>query len=316
MSTHVRPHLDDRPGRREVVCLGWEQDGVVSRRQALAAGMTRWQIKAELRAQRWRAHGRQTLAIHTGTLVGLAPFWYATFEAGPRAAIDGASSLEVAGLKGFELGHIRVSVPQGSPAVRRPGLVVRQTRRLRSTDVVGTGLPRVRTDIAAVRGALWAVSDRQAATLLAMTVQQRVAGPDLIGKALLDIRRDKRRRFITTVVLDLLDGAQAMGELDFAAMARVRGLPPPARQVLRRGRGGRIYLDVYWPEFALVVEIDGIHHLHAQSIVGDALRQNELSLEGDTVIRLPLLGLRVSTDEFFAQIEVALVRGGWRRTPA
>ena len=61
-----------------------------------------------------------------------------------------------------------------------------------------------------------------------------------------------------------------------------------------------------------MLEIDGIHHAWAEHVVGDALRQNSVALAGDTVLRLPLLGLRLQPDDFFAQIEEGLRRGGWR----
>ena len=61
--------------------------------------------------------------------------------------------------------------------------------------------------------------------------------------------------------------------------------------------------------------MDGIHHTWAQQIVGDALRQNAVSLGDARVLRLPLLGLRVAPDDFFAQIEAALVAAGWSAVP-
>lgn len=45
--------------------------------------------------------------------------------------------------------------------------------------------------------------------------------------------------------------------------------------------------------------------------MADALRQNSLAIAGDTVLRLPLLGLRLCPDDFFAQIEDALRGNGW-----
>jgi very-short-patch-repair endonuclease len=85
-----------------------------------------------------------------------------------------------------------------------------------------------------------------------------------------------------------------------------RGLPPPTRQALRTDRSGRSYLELYWPELGLVVEIDGIHHAWAENVVGDALRQNALMLDGDTVLRVPLLGLRLQPDAFYSQVEDAI----------
>lgn len=167
--------------------------------------------------------------------------------------------------------------------------------------------------VAAVRGALWAVSDRQATLLLTMTVQQGIVPAEDIGIELLRIRRDKRRSLLHAVVLDLLDGAGSLGELDVARLLRQRGLPPPDRQVLRCDGRRRYYLDLYWRTWKLVVEIDGIQHARAENVVGDALGQNALSIDGDTVLRLPLLGLRLAADDFLDQIEGALVARGWSR---
>ena len=113
------------------------------------------------------------------------------------------------------------------------------------------------------------------------------------------------------VVLDLLGGARSLGEIDVARECRRRGLPEPSRQVLRRDKAHRYYLDVYWDEWGVVVEIDGIHHAWAENVVGDALRQNSVSISSATVLRLPLLGLRTQPDAFFDQIADALSAAGW-----
>jgi very-short-patch-repair endonuclease len=146
-----------------------------------------------------------------------------------------------------------------------------------------------------------------------MAVQQGLATPEAVAEALLRVRRDRRRLLLHSVVHDLLDGARSLGELDIAEDLRRRGLPIPERQLLRKDRRGRYYLDLYWPDFKLVVEIDGIHHAWAENVVGDALRQNALALDGDTVLRLPLLGYRMQPHDFFAQIERGLIAGGWSR---
>ena len=126
------------------------------------------------------------------------------------------------------------------------------------------------------------------------------------------VRRHRRRIFLHVVVNDLLDGGRALGEIDVARELRARGLPTPARQVLRKDKRGRYYLDFYWPDLGVVVEVDGIHHAWATNVIGDALRQNALALAGDTVLRLPLLGYRLAPKEFFDQIEEALATAARR----
>lgn len=121
-----------------------------------------------------------------------------------------------------------------------------------------------------------------------------------------------RRALIEGVIADVVDGVQALGELDFARECRRRGLPEPSRQVVRRGRFGRSYLDVYFDEFGIIVEIEGAHHDDVLNPSDDALRQNDLSRHADGFLRVPVIGFRTECDAFMRQLEDELVRHGWR----
>lgn len=286
----------------------------MSRRQLYVAGLTRGEVRANVRAGRWQLVGRHVVVLHTGPLDQPTVLWAAQLSGGPRARLDGASALVAAGLTGFDVDRHRVSVPRGARVFRDQLVDVRQTRRWRADDLFpGAGPPRTRAEVAAVRGALWARSDRQAALLLTMTVQQGLVPADRIACALLQVKKAPRLSLVVDVVTDLLGGVRSLAELDFAGLCRARGCPEPTRQVVRRGPNGRYYLDVFWEEFGVVVEIDGIQHTFAQEVVADALRHNDVTLQDLTVLRLPVLGLRVAADDFFAQVERALVDGGWTR---
>ncbi|MDP9444766.1 MAG: hypothetical protein M3P83_10665 [Actinomycetota bacterium] len=76
--------------------------------------------------------------------------------------------------------------------------------------------------------------------------------------------------------------------------------------MVRKGRNGRSYLDVYWDHLGVVVEIEGIHHGWGATQIDDALRQNTLTIAHDSVLRIPLLGLRLMLDEFMSQVHQAL----------
>lgn len=296
-------------GRRRIaraIALADEQGGVVSRPQLLELGVSRGQIRANLAAGRWRRWRTQCVAVHTGELSVTGGLWAAVLEAGPRAVLDGASSLTASGLKGFDEESIRISVPKSARRRRGRGINVHQTRRYRVADLAPSGVPRTKPEVAAVHGALWARSDKQAVLLMTMTVQQGLTTPEHLGVAALRIRRDRRRQLIHTTVLDLLDGVRSISEHEFARACRERGIPEPSRQVRRKTKDGRYFLDVYWDKWGVVVEIDGIQHGWVQNAVPDALRQNQVTLTEDLVLRLPLLGLRVAADDFFAQVIEAL----------
>lgn len=271
-------------------------------------------MRASVRAGRWQRVGRHVIVVHTGPLDQETVLWAAQLSGGPRARLDGASSLIAAGLTGFEVPAHRVSVPRGARVFRDALVDVRQTRRWRVDDLLpGPGPARTRPEVAAVRGALWARSDRQAALLLTMAVQQGVVPVDRVARALLQVKKAPRLSYVVDVVTDLLGGARSMAELDFAGQCRSRGFPEPTRQAVRKGADGRYYLDVLWEEFGVAVEIDGIQHVLAEEVVADALRHNDVALQNLVVLRIPVLGLRVAADEFFEQIERALVDGGWIR---
>jgi very-short-patch-repair endonuclease len=270
-------------------------------------------VRAQVKARRWQLIGRHCLATHNGPLTMEARYWVAVLEGGPRALVDGESSLILGGLEHYIAVRIRVSVPRGA-RIRHRGssLDLRQTRRVCAEDRAnGSGVPRTRNAVASIRAALWARTDRQAALLLTMTVQQGLAPVEELATEALRIRRDRRRGFVHGILLDLAGGVRSLGELDVVRGCRERGLPEPDSQVLRRTHQGSYFLDFRWGHWAVTVEVDGIQHSWAQQLIGDALRHNTIAIAGDTVLRLPVLGLRVCPDVFFDQIRAALVKAGW-----
>ena len=54
------------------------------------------------------------------------------------------------------------------------------------------------------------------------------------------------------------------------------------------------------------MEIDGGHHAMALMPVDDALRQNDVVLTGEMVLRIPILGLRLHPGRFMDQVERGL----------
>lgn len=285
---------------------------MVSRREVYALGLTRSEVRAQVRAGRWQRVGTQSIAVHTGPLTTPARRWAAVLEAGPRAHLDGVSALIASGLENYTEDRIRVSVPKGARIRRRRRQTVdiRETRRFDLKEVLPSGVPRTHPAVAAVRGAIWAASDRQASLIVTMTVQQGLCTVEQLGAALMSIRRDKRRKLLHDVVIDLAGGVRSLNELDFVRGCRDRGLPEPEMQVLRQAGGDRYFLDCRWEKWGVVVEVDGIQHSWAQGVVRDALRHNTIALAGDVVLRLPVLGLRVCPDSFFAQIAEALRGAG------
>ncbi len=168
--------------------------------------------------------------------------------------------------------------------------------------VFASGVPRSRPEWATIRAAQLARTDRTAALLVCLAVQQRLVSAARLLAAGQTVDRSPRRRLLDQVIRDVCDGMHSLGELDFARLCRQYGLPEPSRQVVRTLGSGRVYLDVGWEDVGLAVEVDGGQHTWALHPVDDALRQNEVVLGGDIVVRLPVLGLRLVPAAFMAQV--------------
>ena len=264
------------------------QGGVVSRAQLRSRSVTRADVRSEVAAGRWHLAGRHTVVIGAGPLRSTALRWRAVWESGAGAALDGVAALAAAGLTGFDFDRIDVSLPHANRHHRVDG--VRVTRRRCMPRTVSAGIPRVHPAPAVLHAAGWAKSDRQAALLLCLVVQQRLVRPaDLMG-ARRQLGRCRRRPLVGAIVADVCDGVHSLGELDFGKLCRDRGLPAPARQVVRTTAQGRVYLDVAWEDISLVVEIDGGHHAAALNSVDDALRQNASSCRANASSGSPSSG--------------------------
>ena len=299
----MAPRGTDR--RRIAAELATSHDGVVSRALLRTAGIDRFAVATEVRSERWRLAGRQTVAVHTGALSPTAQWWRAVWEVGRDAALDGVSALQAAGLVNFTADAVHVSVDHQQQGTTVEGVRLHRVRNARSDDARAAGLPRVRPEVATVRAAQWAASDRQAALVLCMSVQQRLVRAADLCPVRWPGAHYGRTELVRQLIRDVRDGAQSLGELDFAGLCRHRGLPEPSRQVVREGARGRIYLDVRWRTCSLVVEIDGAQHRQGLAVSEDNLRRNALAIDGETVLAIDLVGLRLRTDEFLDQVVLA-----------
>lgn len=302
---------EDRERRREMVAsAATAQGGVLSHEQLDALSITWSQRRAEISAGRWERVGEQCLQI--GPSDHSSAWWRAIFEVGPSAVLAGASALQAAGLKTIASDVVHVAVRKSVTPRAYPGVRVHETRRYRDEDVIRVGIPRMRPATAAVQAAIWARTDREASLFIVASVQQRLVAVRDLAEAVDVIRRDKRRRLLQGLVVDVRDGLQALGERDFALACRRRGFPKPDHQQMRSLPTGRVYYDSVWTRYGVKVEIHGAQHLDVEAAARDTLKQNAASLEGAIVICIPNHAFRTDPEPYLDQLGVALRAGGWQ----
>lgn len=288
--------------------------GVLSRREVAARGVPRWVLQAELRTRRWQRTGRQSVVTHNAPLTPAQQRAVAVIEVGPRAALDGITALQHHGVRVEGDGRLHVIAPKGSTPRRPPGVRVHESRRFRESDVVErAGVRVVAPATAAVHAAVWARSDREARLFVILVVQQRQATTVQVADAVDAVQRSKRKALLRGIAADVAGEVRAMGEWDFALALRRRGLPEPDRQQVRRRLSGRQYLDCRFDRYDLTIELDGEQHEEPEHRVTDVLRDLNLLAEGDDVLRIPGVALRLDEDRVLDALERVFLSRGWRR---
>jgi hypothetical protein len=308
--------LDAADAARVSAQLGACQDEVVSRGQLVKARVPRWYVRREVKARRWCRRGRHTLTLHCGPLSTDARRWIAVLETSPRAALDGVTALQAAGVERLSDSGIEVVVPQGARPLRRKGVVVRESRLFREEDVASVGIRRMVPAAATASAARWAKSDRQAKLFVLMCVQQKLAPVEAVRAALERLPRSRRRAMLLEVVAAAAGGVHSLGELDVAEDLRRRGLPEPDRQALRRRDSGTQYLDCDFPAYEMVLEIDGAGHAEPSQRLSDLLRDITEVAGGRFVIRLPLEIYYLDREAVLDRLEAVFAARGWVRGQA
>lgn len=301
--------------------LTWQlfrQDRVITRRQALRH-LSAKAIRARLSSGRWQQVGVGVYLTHTGPATRQQRRWIAVLAAGPvrPAVLAGQSALECQGLRGHRSGVLHVLIPARSRDRDVPsGVVVHRTTQLPAGDVHRQGQPpRTMPARSLVDAAQWAGSDEAARVIVAAGFQQRLATLEEVTAVLDRMPRAHRRALTREIATDAAGGAHSLPEAEFLRLCRRGGLPRPTRQTRRRDSGGRWrYLDVYFEEWGLHVEIDGGQHMEVRHWWQDMRRQNQLWIPGDRVLRFPSWAVRHRPDEVIAQVRAALVAAGWRPT--
>jgi hypothetical protein len=319
MISRMRLPSDDAS---ELDWLLFKQAGVITWAQAVAL-LSPGKIRHLLTTGRWQRPYRGVLVAHSGRLDPPQDLWVAVLAAGPSAVLAGLAAARDGGLQRVwsRRGNaIDVYVPAARRApdlLRRlpaemPAVFVRRTRYLPKQDWQLGRPPRTSMERSLVDAAQWAITDQEARTVIAAGCQQRLVLPADILEVVGRMANVRRRALIRRTAHDLAGGPEALSEIDLARLCRRFGLPAPKHQERRRDANGRMrYLDAYWPEWHLHVEIDGAHHMEVTQWEADMRRQNDIWVRGDRILRFSAYQTRSRPAEVAGQIRRALLAAGW-----
>ncbi|MGV0811762.1 type IV toxin-antitoxin system AbiEi family antitoxin domain-containing protein [Mycolicibacterium boenickei] len=258
-----------------------QQDGVISRRQALDAGLPEHEIRRLLRRNDWARVHAGVYVDHTGPLTWPQRAWAAVLYAAP-AALCFESAL------GGETSPVHVAVARHRTGLTEPaGVRIHHLAHLQERVLWNVGPPRMRYDEAALDVACRASSELETVAVLANACQSRRTTAHRLLKALDSRGRARRRRWLRAVLVDIADGTCSVLEHGYLVrVERPHGLPKATRQKRSASSVGVCYRDAEYGE-QLVVELDGrAFHDSATRRDADFERDLDAAVDGRSTIRL------------------------------
>lgn len=290
-----------------------DQDGVLTRRQALAAGLEPHDLKRLVRRRELQRLHEGVYLERTGAPTFQQRCWAAVLLHAP-AALSHETALRAHEGPGSSRTQtpLHVAVHHGRRVHGGPGIVLHRTVHLDERVLWHTGPPRQRYEEAALDVASSARTDFLALGELSRVVQSRRTTAARLSAALDARERIPRRDWLRSVLEDVAAGTCSVLEHGYLhRVERPHGLTGASRQVRGRLGAGSVYQDVRYA-VGVVVELDGrlFHDTTAQRDK-DFDRDLEAAADG-------LVTRRVSWGQVFdrpcwtaSRIEVLLRRAGW-----
>jgi len=292
------------------------QNGVLTRSQALASGITDKVIAAQIKRGRWQRMHRGVYATFSGAPSRDCLLWAAVLRAGPRAVLSHQTAARLWGLPSAESSAIHVSVPIGSPAPRIRGVIVHYSSRGSQARHSALAPPRTTIEATVLDLASMAPSAEDAIAQVLGAIASRRTTAERVVAVLR--RRDRMRwRSAIRLALDPMNsGVHSILEYRFVTrVERPHGLPAGGRQrpVVRGHR--KQYSDVAYDGYATLVELDGRAAHPDGSRQADAWRDNANIADGRVTLRYGWTDVNERGCEIAAQIAITLRGRGWPGWP-
>ncbi|BBX92169.1 DUF559 domain-containing protein [Mycolicibacterium boenickei] len=276
-----------------------DHDGVITRAQALSAGLSDDAISRRVRSGHWLRCAPGVFFVDDRPFTDAARVRSAVWSYGPTATASGLAAAWWHGVTRYPPECVEVTVPKVSNHRKREGIRVRR-RDLLSPDIVErnglqvTALPLSVIEAATRRGGGAALMDR--------ALQRHVELKQLWDAHL----RNKGRHGSPAARILLLSAADgARSEAERLLLKLLRRNKITGWKANHPVAGYKI--DVVFPAARLAIEVDGwAFHSDADDFENDRNRQNIISLHGYQILRFTWLDLTEYPDRVLAEIRNAL----------
>lgn len=297
------------------------QSGIVSRSQAIAAGMPPGSVRSKLRTGRWRQVHRGVYATFTGPLPREAQLWAAVLYAGSGAVLSHESAGELQHLVDRPCGVIHVTVPASRRVTPVPGLVIHisdQPARLGRYPAGQVPLTLVEDTIVDLAEAADNVDDVYGWVTRAFGRTEIRTNEALLLATVRGRAKLRWRSALNEAIVAGARGAHSPLELRWDRdVERAHGLPLSKKQVRFRKKDGTTgFRDRVFEEWRLVIELDGRIAHPAEAAGADKARDRHAAAgDGSLTMRYGWREVRFEACDTTVEVVRVLWQRGWRGRP-
>jgi very-short-patch-repair endonuclease len=233
--------------------------GVITRAQALAAGMTRHAVYARVDSRRWQQLQVGVYAAYSGRPTRESLMWAAVLGARQGGVLCHQSAAELHGL--LEAGRgaaIHVMVPRGHTVAPMTGVVIHYSQRVDVARHPALEPPRTRLEETVLDLAEAEATTTGAISWILTACASRRTKPERLLQAMASRPRMRRRKILLAALGDARIGVESILEHGYLyRVERAHDLPEGARQRRTRVGGAWRYEDVRYEKYGVIVELDG-----------------------------------------------------------
>jgi hypothetical protein len=291
------------------------QDGLLTRHQAVAAGMTDAALRHAARpGGPWRRLDRGLYAAFTGDLGLRQRLRAALLVAGPASVLSGAHACRAQGMRYVpDIEPPLALVPSAQRVAPSRLVAVRRTLALPSPRPLD-GLPVAPVERAVVDACLGGTSLRDVRALVCESVQRRLTTPErLVG--VLAVAPRHGSRLLRQAMADVLAGCRSAPECELRDLVLTSRVLPEPQWNKPLPDLPDVTPDGWWEEARLVVEVDSVeHHVIGPDAVDTQVRHARLAAAGWSVLPVGPRRLRAHPATVLLEMESAY-RVGVARSP-
>jgi hypothetical protein len=292
------------------------QAGVISRRQAISAGMSRGAVEAKVASGRWPTIYRGAYATFTGPVGWTARLWAVLLYAGPGAQLSHETAAELLRLTDERSAAIHVMIPAERRIRPIAGAVIHRSSHLKQGWRFARGVPPhtlVEGTIMDLLDAATGLDD--AVGWVAGAFQRNLTNEESLRQAMAARTRLRWRDRLEEAITMAASGTHSPLEYRYDLdVERAHALPPAQKQVpFTKPNGTKGFRDRYYDGYGLIVELDGKRY-HDDRGDQDRRRDNAATATIGATLRYGWDDVTRGRCETAAQVHAALRRRGYTGT--